>query len=124
MPPPARRHDGSCRWIAGVADYTSTRESGLPPGTTTETRRCDCWRAVFLRTGPASLSSTRCPTSDLGGASLRGANLSYAFLGGADLDGMVFHDADLSSASFYQTIMCDGSAPVQPQDGYNCSASG
>jgi serine/threonine protein kinase len=72
----------------------------------------------------ATLVNTDFSSADLGGASLRGANLSYAFLGGADLDGMVFQDADLSSASFYQTIMCDGSAPVQSQDGYNCSASG
>jgi len=72
----------------------------------------------------ASLVNTDFDTANLSRASLRNANLNYAFVGGASLDGTDLDGADLNAASFYQTIMCHGSVPTQPQRGYNCSASG
>jgi hypothetical protein len=72
----------------------------------------------------ASLMNADFSGANLGGASLRGTILNYAFLGNASLDGADLAGANLVNASFYQTLLCHGSAPTQPKMGYNCSADG
>jgi hypothetical protein len=63
-------------------------------------------------------------SSQLSGANFQDANLSYAFIGGATLANANFSDANLSGASFYQTVMCNGSVPVDAHAGYNCNPNG
>jgi hypothetical protein len=70
----------------------------------------------------ASLVNTDFDTANLGSADLRDADLNYAFVGGANLNGTNLNGANLANASFYETIMCRNSSPIQPQRGYNCSA--
>ena len=62
--------------------------------------------------------------ANLNGANLQSANLTYAFFGGATLVGTNLSGADLGDASFYQTAMCNGSQPTEPQRDYDCSANG
>jgi hypothetical protein len=72
----------------------------------------------------AQLVNTDFDTANLTDASFRYADLNYAFIGGANITGASFDDANLSGASFYDTTSCRGSAPTDPQLGYNCSANG
>jgi hypothetical protein len=72
----------------------------------------------------ASLVNADFSDADLDGTNLHDANLNYAFVGGANLADVNLDGANLTGASFYQTTMCHGSAPTQPQRGYDCSANG
>jgi uncharacterized protein YjbI with pentapeptide repeats len=72
----------------------------------------------------ANLVNTDFDTANLTDASLRYADLNYAFVGGANLTGAKLNGASFNGASFYQTTMCRGSVPTEPQMGYNCSANG
>jgi uncharacterized protein YjbI with pentapeptide repeats len=72
----------------------------------------------------AQLVNTDFSDANLNGADLQSADLNYAFMGGATLVGANLNDANLASASFYQTAMCNGSRPTEPQRAYNCSVNG
>jgi uncharacterized protein YjbI with pentapeptide repeats len=72
----------------------------------------------------AQLVNTDFSDANLNDANLQNADLNYAFLGGASLDSTNFNNANLNSASFYQTSMCNGLRPTEPQRAYNCSVNG
>ena len=68
----------------------------------------------------ANLTNADLTDADLSSANLKDANLSNAYFGGAILGGINLTGANVDGASFYQTLLCSGSVPTHPGDGYNC----
>jgi hypothetical protein len=69
----------------------------------------------------ASLINTDFTTPNLNDADLSGANLYDAYVGGTNLAGTNLAKAVLIGASFPETPLCNGSKPVHPAEGYNCT---